>query len=92
MLPFPARVKYINMQNQKRERIWATRVVDRVLYEIFPDSLARDEEPATLESDTVTRHLDSESWPLSVTSLVESHGNDKGGNPYVINRSARAGS
>ena len=34
MLPTPARVKYINLSNQKRERIWASRVSDHKLYEV----------------------------------------------------------
>jgi hypothetical protein len=49
-LAFPSSVKYINRKGQKQDRIWATRVCDRVLYEIFPvPTLDTSSEVATLK-------------------------------------------
>jgi hypothetical protein len=42
MLGLPHKVKYINMENQKTERIWASRVSDRQLIEIMPNEQIQD--------------------------------------------------
>jgi len=49
MLGLPHKVKYINMENQKTERIWASRVSDRQLIEIMPDKQVQDMREKTNE-------------------------------------------